>query len=570
MSGPTTGTSAWRSLAISAASMSRWTTRRAGRERRELAGHAVVEARADGDEQVGLVQRPVRPLRPVHAGPAEEELVGLRERALRHQRRHDRAGGRLGEVAQLVGRVRVQHAAADVEDRPLRRGDRLRRLLHLACGGRCCGGFQPGRSTCAGYSKSISASCTSRGMSTSTGPQRPVRATWNAALITCGISSHVLHEPRVLDDRDRDAGDVALLERVGADQVRAHLAGDADERRRVHPRVGDRRDEVRRARARGRDRDADAAGRARVALGHVARRPARGARARGGSSCRARTRRRSAGSRRPGSPKTTSTPSASSERRIASAPFIFMRPRPRTRSAGRAAARPARGRRSAPSRGRVSGSGVRATAAESVSAAAPLAQALAEHQRGGEQHRARIGDALAGDLGRRAVRRAEDAGPARAERPHAATRSARCSRATSAAVCRPRAGRARRPAPRGSSTSRRTASPRPTRSTRCRRTRAPRPRRGGAAGRPRAPASAARGSATAISNARSTVHSQCSLGERRDERHLRPGVDAHATTEACRSSSASSASSAPPSSAGTSTASAPRRPAATPGGNGLP
>ena len=33
-------------------------------------------------------------------------------------------------------------------------------------------------------------------MSTSTGPQRPVRATWNAALITCGISctSETSHE----------------------------------------------------------------------------------------------------------------------------------------------------------------------------------------------------------------------------------------------------------------------------------------------------------------------------------------------------------------------------------------
>ncbi len=33
-------------------------------------------------------------------------------------------------------------------------------------------------------------------MSTSTGPQRPVRATWNAALMTCGISwtSETSHE----------------------------------------------------------------------------------------------------------------------------------------------------------------------------------------------------------------------------------------------------------------------------------------------------------------------------------------------------------------------------------------
>ncbi len=80
----------------------------------------------------------------------------------------------------------------------------------------------------------------------------------------------VLHEPRVLDDRDRDPGDVALLERVRADEVRAHLAGDADERRRVHPGVGDRRDEVRRARARRGDRHSGPSRRACVPLGHVA------------------------------------------------------------------------------------------------------------------------------------------------------------------------------------------------------------------------------------------------------------------------------------------------------------
>ena len=44
------------------------------------------------------------------------------------------------------------------------------------------GGRQPGRSTSAGYEKSAVASWTSRGTSTSTGPQRPERATWKAAL----------------------------------------------------------------------------------------------------------------------------------------------------------------------------------------------------------------------------------------------------------------------------------------------------------------------------------------------------------------------------------------------------
>ena len=96
-----------------------------------------------------------------------------------------------------------------------------------------------------------------------------------------------------------------------------------------------------------RDRDADPPGRARVALAPCGRRPARGGRARAARSCRARSRRRSAGSRRPGCRTSTSTPSASSERRIASAPFIFTAdPQRELRvAAGAAAAARARRRR---------------------------------------------------------------------------------------------------------------------------------------------------------------------------------------------------------------------------------
>ena len=47
-------------------------------------------------------------------------------------------------------------------------------------------------------------------------------------------------QERVLDDRQRDPGDVGLLEAVGADQVGANLAGDEHRRHRVHHRVGDR------------------------------------------------------------------------------------------------------------------------------------------------------------------------------------------------------------------------------------------------------------------------------------------------------------------------------------------
>ena len=78
------------------------------------------------------------------------------------------------------------------------------------------------------------------------------------------------HEVVVLGDRHRDAADVGLLEGVGADGGRADLTGDGDDRHRVHVGVGERGDQVGRARARGRHADADLAGRGGVALGGVA------------------------------------------------------------------------------------------------------------------------------------------------------------------------------------------------------------------------------------------------------------------------------------------------------------
>ncbi len=77
------------------------------------------------------------------------------------------------------------------------------------------------------------------------------------------------HE-RVLDDRQRDPGDIGLLEAVGADQVGAHLTGHEDGRHRIEVGVGDRGHQVGGAGAGGGKRDPDVAGSLGVPLGGVA------------------------------------------------------------------------------------------------------------------------------------------------------------------------------------------------------------------------------------------------------------------------------------------------------------
>ena len=76
-----------------------------GGERRQLAGHPVVEPGAEGDEQVGLLQCGHRRDRAVHARHAQVQRVAVGHGAARHQRGHDRDLGQLDELAQRVGGV---------------------------------------------------------------------------------------------------------------------------------------------------------------------------------------------------------------------------------------------------------------------------------------------------------------------------------------------------------------------------------------------------------------------------------------------------------------------------------
>src|SRR5262249_32330796 len=73
----------------------------------------------------------------------------------------------------------------------------------------------------------------------------------------------------VLEQGQRRAEDVGLLEAVGTDQLGPHLAGDEDGRHRVEHCVGDRGDQVGRPRTGGGEGDADPAGSLGITLCRV-------------------------------------------------------------------------------------------------------------------------------------------------------------------------------------------------------------------------------------------------------------------------------------------------------------
>src|SRR6185437_10692967 len=78
-----------------------------------------------------------------------------------------------------------------------------------------------------------------------------------------------LYQIVMFRDREGDAGDVGFLKSVGAKELAADLAGDANDRRGVHRRRGNASYHVRRAGTRGRHRYTNSSAGARVSISHV-------------------------------------------------------------------------------------------------------------------------------------------------------------------------------------------------------------------------------------------------------------------------------------------------------------
>lgn len=102
------------------------------RELGDLAGHAVREARANGDEKVALGDGHVGVLGAVHAHGAEVERVGAAHGTLAHEGGHHGDLHALGKLGELGAGVAGHDAAAGVEQRPLGLLNELGGLLDLA------------------------------------------------------------------------------------------------------------------------------------------------------------------------------------------------------------------------------------------------------------------------------------------------------------------------------------------------------------------------------------------------------------------------------------------------------
>ena len=208
-----------------------------------------------------------------------------------------RGRGPLGECASSSrGRATVDDSAADVQDRrPVCASSSAARGQRPCSGAPVLG--PSGDSRAVVDSELQLRACTSRGMSTSTGPGRPPRASSNAECRT----PRQLVDVAYLTQNALTSGVTTRRCRTPRTHRRSacsDLPGDADERGRVHRGVRDRGHEVRRPGPEVASTTPPGPRGACVALRHVAGAPARAWRGRAAPSYRARSRHRSEGSPR--------------------------------------------------------------------------------------------------------------------------------------------------------------------------------------------------------------------------------------------------------------------------------
>ena len=222
-----------------------------GQNSARLAGRAVVEAHAEADQEVALLEQ-----RGWCSGAPCMPIMPSDERVIVPAARRDRAASTRPESSRARRAARTSSAApaaitprADQQDRTLalRRAARPRARTPSSVAARA-----PHRRAGRGQPVDVDglALHVLRHVDHAPAPADPRPRCETRRGAPASSSRGRAHQVVVLGDRDGEPVGVDLLERVGADHRARHLAGDRDQRDRVELRVGDRREQIRRARAR--------------------------------------------------------------------------------------------------------------------------------------------------------------------------------------------------------------------------------------------------------------------------------------------------------------------------------
>ena len=216
---PCTGAWVWKFLPISAGSMSIWTIFAPGIEVLEAPHRAVVEAHPDADHDVGGVGGHVAVVVAVHAQEAVREGVRVGDRGDAQQRRDDGGVDLLGDRAQLIGRAGEDDALPGQDDGLLGGVDEFGGAFDIGLGG-----ARDDRIAAQMHALrvAIPVGRLDEHVLGDVDEHRPLAARGGDVEGLLDGLRHLAgahHEVVVLRDRQRDAGDVGLLEAVAAEQV---------------------------------------------------------------------------------------------------------------------------------------------------------------------------------------------------------------------------------------------------------------------------------------------------------------------------------------------------------------
>ena len=112
--------------------MSTWTIFARLGELRDLAGHAIVEPHAEGQQQIGVIDRVIGVNAAVHAQHVERERMIAGKSAQAHHRRGHGNAGLADQLEQFFAGIGGNYAAAGINYRPLGCADQVGDFFDLS------------------------------------------------------------------------------------------------------------------------------------------------------------------------------------------------------------------------------------------------------------------------------------------------------------------------------------------------------------------------------------------------------------------------------------------------------